>query len=59
MTRKHFIRTANIISKIGDSQVRQATALNFAVWFKEENSNFKTQTFLEACEPVIETASQR
>lgn len=51
MTRKHFKRTAQIISKIQNPQVRRATALSFAVWFKEENSRFKTQTFMEACEP--------
>ena len=51
MTRKHFKRTAEIISKIEDPQVRRATALSFAVWFREENPRFKTQTFLEACEP--------
>ena len=51
MTRKHFKRAAEIISKVEDSQVRRATALSFAVWFKEENPRFKTQTFLEAGEP--------
>jgi|TARA_R100000900_G_scaffold129329_1_gene105161 hypothetical protein len=51
MTRKHFTRTAQIVSKIQDPQVRRATALSFAAWFKEENSNFKTPMFIQACEP--------
>ena len=51
MTRKHFKRTAEIISRIQDTPTRRTTALNFAIWFKEENSRFKTQTFMEACEP--------
>jgi len=59
MTRKHFRRTAQIISKIQDSQIRRSTALSFAVWFKEENPRFKTQTFVEACEPANDSASQR
>jgi hypothetical protein len=49
MTRKHFKRAAEIISKIEDPQVRRATALSFAVWFREENPRFKTQLFIDAC----------
>ena len=54
MTRKHFKRTALIVSKIQDSQVRRSTALSFAIWFKEENPRFKTQTFLETCKAEAE-----
>lgn len=49
MTRKHFKRAAEIIAKIEDPQVRRATALSFAVWFREENPRFKTQLFINAC----------
>jgi len=51
MTRKHFRRVAQIVSNIQDPQARRATALSFVVWFKEDNPRFKTQTFMEACEP--------
>ena len=49
MTRKDFVATAKIVSTIKDKDLRNQIALDFSLYFKEQNSRFNTQRFLEAC----------
>ena len=52
MTRKDFIATANIVSTIKDKDLRNQIALDFSLYFKEQNSRFNTHKFLEACNKI-------
>jgi hypothetical protein len=49
MTRKHFIRMANIIREVECPNVRNHLAREFADFCREMNPNFDRARFLEAC----------
>jgi hypothetical protein len=51
ISRKHFQRIADIISTVEDEEIRNKLSLDFSVYFKDENKNFKIDRFLEACRP--------
>ncbi len=49
MSRKHFKAIAEIISNISDKHIRASTALDFVIFFKQENKRFQADKFLIAC----------
>lgn len=49
MTKKHFIRAAEIVRDIEDRQRALNVASYFLVLFREFNERFDTARFLKAC----------
>ena len=54
MTRKDYVRTAEILKGFGDNVLTNEfdyadLVYDFADWFAEDNPNFKINKFLEAC----------
>lgn len=49
MSRKHYVRTAEILKEIEDYDDRRRLAREFAVMFKEDNDFFDYSRFMAAC----------
>ena len=54
MTRKDYVRTAEILKTFGDNVLTnqhdyQDLVYDFADWFAEDNPNFNEKKFADAC----------
>jgi hypothetical protein len=49
MSRKHYVRTAEILKGVEDYDDRRRLAREFAVMFKADNSHFDYGRFMAAC----------
>lgn len=49
MYRKHYVRIAAVVATIADEQERARVAKELAAVCKSDNSQFKTDKFLAAC----------
>ena len=53
MSRKHYIRTAEILSEVEDYDDRRRLAHAFAYMFQEDNVFFDRAKFLAACKVEV------
>jgi len=49
LTKRYFVRVAEILKKIPDIKTRVLAYEDFAQWFAEENDAFDKSRFKEAC----------
>ena len=51
MTKKNYIAIAKIVSEVKDADTRAQLALDLGLYFSKDNSRFRIQQFVNACEP--------